>query len=332
MKKIAIVAGGDSSEYEVSLRSAQGIWSFMDHTKYDTHIILIRGTEWNHVYYDGTQYDFNRLSPVDRRDFSVEVDGERLTFDMAYIIIHGAPGENGVLQGYFDLIRMPYSCCDVTAAALSCSKYVCCRYLSTFSIPCAKSILLRRGDEWSPSDIVEQLGLPVFVKPNTGGSSFATAKVKVADALPQAVAEAFTESDEVMVEAFMQGVEISCGCLNTRDGLLALPITEVVPAGEFFDYDAKYNGQVEEITPARLSPELTAQVQDLTRRIYGYIGAKGIIRVDYIIIDGVPHLLEVNTTPGMTVTSFIPQQVRAAGLNISDIMDEVIEAALASRK
>jgi D-alanine-D-alanine ligase len=325
MKRIAIVAGGDSGEYAVSLRSAQGVWSFLNHEIYEPHIIVIRGTEWNHVAYDGTNYDFNRLSPVDRSDFSVVVDGEKLTFEFAYIIIHGTPGENGILQGYFELIRMPYSCCGVLAAALTANKYVCNHYLSTFGIPCAKSMLLRPDDVCpSTSDIVNQLGLPLFVKPNTGGSSCATTKVKEARQLAAAIAEAATEGGEVIIESFMKGTEISCGCLRTTQGLVALPITEIVPANEFFDYDAKYNGQVEEITPARLSPELTARVQELTRRIYGYLGAKGIIRVDYIIIDGEPHLLEVNTTPGMTATSFIPQQVRAAGLDISYVMDQVI--------
>jgi D-alanine-D-alanine ligase len=325
MKRIAIVAGGDSGEYAVSLRSAQGVWSFLNHETYEPHIIVIRGQEWNHVAYDGTDYDFNRLSPVDRADFSVTLEGQKLTFDFAYIIIHGTPGENGLLQGYFDLLGMPYSCCGVLAAALTANKYVCNHYLSTFQIPCAKSLLLRRDDACPKAEeVVAELGLPLFVKPNCGGSSCATTKVKEAGRLAAAVAEAKTEGGEVIIESFMQGTEISCGCFRGAEGLVALPITEIVPANEFFDYDAKYNGQVEEITPARLSPEMTARVQELTRRIYGYLGAKGIIRVDYIIIDGTPHLLEVNTTPGMTATSFIPQQVRAAGLDISYVMDQVI--------
>lgn len=326
-KRIAIVAGGDSSEHSVSLRSAQGIWSFMNHDKYDTYIIVIKGTDWKMVQYDGTNYDMSQSWVVDRNDFSVTRDGEKITFDFAYIIIHGTPGENGILQGYFDLIKMPYSCCGVLAAALTCSKYTCNKYLSTLGIPVAKSILLRKGENVSTEDAVAQLGLPMFVKPNGGGSSFATFKIKTADELQPAIAEAFGEAtQEVIIESFMQGTEITCGCYTSRDGLRALPITEVVPKVEFFDYDAKYNGAVEEITPARLSDEMTKQVQETTKKIYRYIDAKGIIRVDYIIIDGVPHLLEVNTTPGMTATSFIPQEVRAAGLDISDVMDDVINA------
>lgn len=325
MKKIAIVAGGDSSEYVVSLRSAQGIWSFVDHSKYETSIIVIKGTEWKMVQYDGQQYDWNKTWPVDREDFSVVKDGTKITFDFAYIIIHGTPGENGILQGYFDMIRMPYSCCGVLAAALTCSKFTCNRYLSTFGIPIAKSILLHVGEEVETEQCVRELGLPVFVKPNAGGSSYATTKVKTPEELQPAIAAAKREATgEVIIESFMQGTEVTCGCYTSRDGLRALPITEVVSKKEFFDVDAKYNGAVEEITPARISDEMTQKIQALTRRIYGYVGAKGIIRVDYIIIGDTPHLLEVNTTPGMTVTSFIPQEVSAAGLDISDVMDDVI--------
>ena len=325
MKKIAIVAGGDSSEYVVSLRSAQGIWSFVDHSKYETSIIVIKGTEWKMVQYDGKQYDWDKIWPVDREDFSVVKDGVKLTFDFAYIIIHGTPGENGILQGYFDMIRMPYSCCGVLAAALTCSKFTCNRYLSTFGIPVAKSILLHVGEEVDTEQCVKELGLPVFVKPNAGGSSYATTKVKTPEELQPAIAAAKREATgEVIIESFMQGTEVTCGCYTSRDGLRALPITEVVSKKEFFDVDAKYNGAVEEITPARISDEMTQKIQALTRRIYGYVGAKGIIRVDYIIIGDTPHLLEVNTTPGMTATSFIPQEVRAAGLDISDVMDDVI--------
>ena len=325
MKKIAIVAGGDSSEYVVSLRSAQGIWSFVDHSKYETSIIVIKGTEWKMVQYDGQQYDWDKTWPVDREDFSVVKDGKKITFDFAYIIIHGTPGENGILQGYFDMIRMPYSCCGVLAAALTCSKFTCNRYLSTFGIPIAKSILLHVGEEVETEQCVKELGLPVFVKPNAGGSSYATTKVKTPEELQPAIAAAKREATgEVIIESFMQGTEVTCGCYTSRDGLRALPITEVVSKKEFFDVDAKYNGAVEEITPARISDEMTQKIQALTRRIYGYVGAKGIIRVDYIIIGDTPPLLEVNTTPGMTVTSFIPQEVSAAGLDISDVMDDVI--------
>ncbi len=328
-KKIAIVAGGDSSEYAVSLRSAQGVWSFLDHDKYDTYMILVRGKDWRMVGYDDGQYRQDKAWPIDRNDFSVTTGAGKLTFDFAYIIIHGTPGENGLMQGYFDLIGMPYSCCGVLAAALTCSKYFCNRYLSTLGIDVAPSILVHKGESIDTARVVGELGLPVFVKPNAGGSSYATTKVKTADQLQPAIAAAMAEATgDVLIERFMAGQEITCGCYTSRDGLRALPITEVCPKREFFDVDAKYNGAVEEITPARISAELTERVQQLTQTIYRYLGAKGIIRVDYIIIDGVPHLLEVNTTPGMTATSFIPQEVRAAGLDIKDVMDDVIGASM----
>ncbi|MBP5213164.1 MAG: D-alanine--D-alanine ligase [Bacteroidales bacterium] len=328
-KRIAIVAGGDSSEHVVSLRSAQGIWSFLNHDKYDTYIIIMKGKDWHLVNYDGKNYHTDETWPIDRNDFSVVKDGVRLMFDFAYIIIHGTPGENGLLQGYFDLIGMPYSCCGVLTAALTCSKYFCNKYLSTMGIPVAKSILLHKGETIETETVVEELGLPVFVKPNAGGSSYATTKVKEAGRLQQAIYDAMHEATgEVIIESFMQGTEITCGCYMSRHGLTALPVTEVCPKTEFFDVDAKYNGAVEEITPARLSAEMTQRVQALTKQIYTYIGAKGIIRVDYIIIGNEPHLLEVNTTPGMTATSFIPQEVRAAGLNIQDVMDDVIQASM----
>ena len=236
MKRIAIVAGGDSSEHDVSLRSAQGIWSFLNHDKYETYIITIEGTDWKMVQYDGTEYDLTQSWPVDRNDFSVMKDGVRITFDFAYIIIHGTPGENGILQGYFDLIRMPYSCCGVLAAALTCSKYTCNKYLSTMGVPVAKSILLRKGESVTTEEVVAQLGLPMFVKPNGGGSSFATFKIQKAEELQAAIATAFQEAtQEVIIESFMKGTEITCGCYTSRDGLRALPVTEVVPKVEFFD-------------------------------------------------------------------------------------------------
>lgn len=337
-KRIAIVAGGDSSEHVVSLRSAQGIWSFLNHDKYDVSVIVMKGQDWHMVEYDGQNYHNDRTWPVNLNDFTVQKDGQTIAFDFAYIIIHGTPGENGLVQGYFDLIGMPYSCCGVLAAALTCSKYFCNKYLSTLGIPVAKSIMLQKGESISTEEAIAQLGLPMFVKPNAGGSSYATTKVKSGNQLQKAIEDAMNEATgDVIIERFMQGTEITCGCYTHlergTDGsvvpvLQALPITEVCPKTEFFDVDAKYNGAVEEITPARISAELTSQVQETTKCIYKYIGAKGIIRVDYIIIEGVPHLLEVNTTPGMTATSFIPQEVRAAGLNISDVMDDVIEASL----
>ncbi len=318
-RTIAIVAGGDSSELPVSLRSAQGIYSFIDKEKYDLYIVEIEGLRWEAQLPEGNL-------PIDRNDFSFCKNGQKINFDFAYITIHGTPGENGKLQGYFDLIGLPYSSCDVFASAITFNKFACNQYLKGYGIKVAEALMLRKGQTVSDEDVVEKIGLPCFVKPNLGGSSFGITKVKEKQQIRFAIQKAFQESDEIIIEAFMQGTEITCGCYKVKGKEVVFPITEVVTQNEFFDYDAKYNGQVEEITPARISDRLTARVQTLTSALYDIIGCSGIIRIDYIIIEGDKiNLLEINTTPGMTATSFIPQQVKAAGLDIKNVMTDIIE-------
>ncbi|MCP9612599.1 D-alanine--D-alanine ligase [Coprobacter tertius] len=324
--KIAIIAGGDSSEIVVSLRSAQGIYSFLDHDRYEAYIVKLKKSDWHVDLPDG------KTAPIDKNDFSFVWEGKRIRFDLAYITIHGTPGENGLLQGYFELIGLPYSCCGVLAAALTFNKYMCNHYLHAFDIPIARSILLRAGESISNDDVVSRIGLPCFIKPNVGGSSFGTTKVKETDQIQPAIAHAFEEGEEVIIESFMKGTEITCGCYKTRQHEVVFPITEVISKNEFFDYEAKYTAsKVSEITPARISEEIASSVKATTSRIYDIIGCKGIIRVDYIIIGNTPYLLEVNTTPGMTATSFIPQQVKAAGLEIKDVMTDIIENELTQR-
>jgi D-alanine-D-alanine ligase len=321
MKNIAIVAGGYSSEIVVSLKSAQGIYSFIDKEKYNLYIVRITKDRWS------VQLEDKQEIAVDKNDFSFTHNGERIRFDFAYITIHGTPGENGLLQGYLDMLGIPYSCCGVLSASLTFNKYFCNNYLHRFGIKTAKSVHLIKGENRTSEEIIAELGLPVFVKPNDGGSSFGTTKVKSAEQLQPAIALAFEEGEEVLVESFMSGTEVTCGCYKVKDKKTVFPITEVVSKNEFFDFDAKYNpASVEEITPARISKELTEEIQALTARIYDLVAAKGIIRIDYIISpEGVVRMLEVNTTPGMTATSFIPQQVRAAGLDIREVMTEIIE-------
>ena len=309
-KKIAIIAGGDSSEIVISLKSAEGLYSFIDKDKYDLYIATIKKGEWNVRLADGEQV------PIDKNDFSFLEKGQKQHFDFAYITIHGTPGEDGRLQAYFDMIDM----------------LVCNQYLHNFGVKIAKSIHLFKGQEVSNEEVVQRLGLPVFVKPNDGGSSFGVTKVKNESDIQPAIEKAFKEGKEVVIESFISGTEVTCGCYKTDKVTRLLPISEVISENEFFDFDAKYNGQVKEITPARISQELTEKVQSETSRIYDILGAKGLIRVDYIIPeDGEPVLLEINTTPGMTATSFIPQQVRAAGLDIKDVMTEIIENELKGR-
>lgn len=319
-RTIAIVCGGDTSEIVVSLRSAQGIYSFIDKEKYNLYIVEMEGLRWEVQLPDGTK------TRVNRNNFSFLLGAVPVQFDFAYITIHGTPGEDGRLQGYFDLLRIPYSNCGVLASAMTYDKFVCNHYLKAFGIRIAESLLLRQGQEVSDNDVVEKIGLPCFIKPSLGGSSFGVTKVKTGEQIQPAIAKAFSEGQEVLVEAFMDGTEITCGCYKTKQKSTVFPITEVVTSNEFFDYDAKYNGQVDEITPARIPNELTQRVQTLTSAIYDILGCSGIIRVDYIITAGEKiNLLEVNTTPGMTLTSFIPQQVRAAGLDIKDVMTDIIE-------
>ena len=323
-RTIAIVCGGDSSEHDVSLRSGQGLYSFFDKERYNIYIVDVKGIDWHVAFEDGT------TAEIDKNDFSFVKDGKRMFFDYAYITIHGQPGENGVMQGYFDLIHMPYSTSGVLVEAMTFDKYVLNNYLRGFGIQVADSILLRRDEAYDEEAIAERIGMPCFVKPAADGSSFGVSKVKESDLLAPALRLAFMESDEAMVESYMQGVEISQGVYKTKDKCVVLPATEVVTSNEFFDYDAKYNGQVQEITPARLSPETAEEVAKTTSRIYDILHANGIIRIDYIITkdqDGkdVINMLEINTTPGMTVTSFIPQQVRAAGLDIKDVLSDIVE-------
>ena len=293
-RKIAIIAGGDSSEHDVSLRSAASIKGWLDPERYDAEIVELQGA------------DLKTLNKITE-------------FDYAYVTIHGTPGENGLLQGFLEMMHIPYSCCGVLAAAMTFNKYTCNHYLAPFGIKISPSILLRKGGngEWrmvngerpTAQKVVDEVGLPCFIKSNVGGSSFGCTKVKTLEEVEPAIEAAFRE-----------------GVYKTTKRSVALPITEVVTSNEFFDYDAKYNGQVQEITPARIPDATRDAVQALTLKIYDILGCKGIIRTDYIIApDGTIQLLEVNTTPGMTATSFIPQQVRAAGMEMRDVLSEIID-------
>ena len=324
-RNIAIVCGGDSSEHDVSMRSAQGLYSFFDKERYNIYIVDVKGINWHVEYEDGD------VATIDKNDFSfIGKDGKAVVFDYAYITIHGTPGENGLMQGYFDLIHLPYSTSGVLVEAMTFNKYVLNNYLRAFGVRVADSILLRLGDEYDEKEIEKRLGMPVFVKPASDGSSFGVSKVKNADQLAPALRVAFMESDEVMIEGYMKGTEISIGCYKTRDKMVVFPATEVVTSNEFFDYDAKYNGQVQEITPARIADETAKRVADETAKIYNILHCNGIIRIDYIISKDAEgndqiNMLEINTTPGMTATSFIPQQVRAAGLDIKQVLTDIVE-------
>ena len=321
-RNIAIVCGGDSSEHDVSLRSAQGLYSWFDKERYNVYIVDVKGQDW-HVELPG-----GITAKIDRNDFSFVEDGKAKLFDYAYITIHGTPGENGILQGYFDLVDIPYSTSGVLVDAMTFDKFVLNQYLRGYGVAVADSMLIRRGYEHlvSEDEIERRIGMPCFVKPATDGSSFGVSKVKNKDQLAPALRKAMLESDEIMVEQYLEGTEITIGCYKTSEKEVLLPITEVVTKNEFFDYDAKYNGQVEEITPARISEDWARRVREITSHIYDILHCNGIIRIDYIISkDGKIRMLEVNTTPGMTPTSFIPQQVKAAGLTMTEVLTDIVE-------
>lgn len=326
MKKvIAIVAGGDSSEHDVSLRSAAGIDSWIDKEQYDVYIVEVSHEGWFAHLPNG------KKAPVYRHNFSFKDEwGKDVKPDYAYITIHGTPGEDGVLQGYFDLLNIPYSTSGVLVESMTFNKFALNQFLKGFGVRVAEEVLVRQGQTVDAQQIADKVGIPCFIKPNAGGSSFGVTHCKKVEDILLSIEKAMEESPEVLIESELKGVEISNGVYQTKaSGKHVLPITEVVPKTDFFDYDAKYNGLVEEITPARLPESTTRRVQALTGAIYDILGASGIIRVDYIISkneagEDVINMLEINTTPGMTATSFIPQQVRAAGMEMKDVLNEII--------
>ncbi|MHA7110618.1 D-alanine--D-alanine ligase [Sunxiuqinia elliptica] len=322
-KNIAVVYGGDSSEYVVSVKSSKNVLNSINQELFKPWAVEMKGTDWKLVV------DGEPVADIDKQNFSVRYKGQNIRLDFAYITIHGTPGEDGILQGYFDLLKIPYSTCGVQSSALTFNKYYCSNYLKNFGFSMAKSARLTKGEVLDVDALVEELGLPVFVKPNAGGSSFGITKVKRKEDLQKAVEKAWEESSDALVEEFVEGLEITSGLVKMGDKALVFPVTEVLPKNEFFDFEAKYTkGATEEITPARISDELTQKCQQLSSRIYDLCDCKGIVRVDYILRDGEFYFLEVNTTPGMTATSFIPQQIEAMGETLEEVLTQIIQYEL----
>jgi len=319
MKTIAIVAGGDSSEYEISVKSATEVAKLLS-PKYSTYIIMIRGTNW---FWEDRK---GRYHNIDKNDFTLRTDEQRISFDAVFIAIHGTPGENGLLQGYFDMMKIPYSSCSAFCSAITFNKQACKLYLKEYGIPMANNVILRKENKPDLSSIISKTGLPCFVKPNDSGSSFGVTKVKTKEELPAAIETALKESEEVMIEAFMDGREVACGVVKVKGKAIVLPVTEIISKNEFFDYEAKYTpGKSDEITPADLPANITNQIQDLSSNIYDLLGCKGIVRVDFIIVGEKPFFLEINSIPGMTEESLIPKQAQAAGIDLAELYSMVIE-------
>jgi D-alanine-D-alanine ligase len=322
-KNIAVVYGGDSSEFVVSVKSSKNVFESIDPVIYNVWKVQMKGLDWEVLEDDCV------IASIDKNDFSFSKNGEIIQFDFAYITIHGTPGEDGKLQGYFDMVKIPYSTCGVYSSALTFNKYFCSNYLRNFNVPMAKSVRFFKGDQVDADRLVTELGLPMFVKPNAGGSSFGVTKVKEKEQLLAALEMAMNESHDILVEQFIDGPEFTCGLVKLSNQELIFPVTEVIPQNEFFDFDAKYTaGKTDEITPARISPELTQKIQQLSSRIYDLCDCSGIVRMDYILKDNEFYFLEVNTTPGMTATSFVPQQIAAMDRKLGDVLGLIIEDKL----
>ena len=322
MKNIAIIAGGNSSEYEVSMKSGKNIYDEVDETRYNKYLVVLKERDW-HVEIGEEKY------PVDKNDFSFTRNGEKILFDFAYITIHGVPGENGLLQGYLDMMGVPYGCCNVLASALTFDKHTCNTYLKSYGVNVADSVMLIRGMAYDVNEIINEVGLPCFVKPNAEGSSFGVTKVKEAAQLEDALKKAFALCREVLIETFIDGTELTCGVVKAGDMDITMPIAEVVPKNEFFDFEAKYDPtKSDEIIPARISPELTNRIKTLSSMIYDILRCEGIIRVDYIVREDEIFMLEVNTTPGMTSNSFVPKMVRAMGGTLREVLTKIIDNKL----
>lgn len=323
--KIAIVAGGDSGEYEVSVNSAAVVARHLDSRRFEVFIVLIRGQEWMLLGDNGATYTVNR------DDFTVSLPGRRLSFDGIFIALHGTPGEDGKLQGYFDLLRLPYTSCDLATSAITFNKYFCNHTVQSFGARISKSMVIHRGLQFSEAEILQRIRLPFFVKPNRGGSSVGASKVKSEAELRPALEKAFREDSQVMLEEFIPGREIACGVIMHGGSLITLPITEIISKNEFFDYEAKYQGKSEEVTPADLDSKVAEECRSLSLKLYRELNCKGIVRFDYILNGEVLYFLEVNTVPGFSEQSIIPQQALAAGVSLCDLFSEAMQLALDSR-
>ena len=322
-KKIAIAAGGDSGEYEISIKSAAVVAEYMDTGLFEPYLIIFRGNEWKYTDSEGQEHHINR------DDFTLVLKGEKIIFDAVLIAIHGTPGEDGKLQGYFDMLNIPYTACNQTTSALTFNKFFCNKVVSGFDVLVAASVILFKADEVSYDDILNSCGLPCFVKPNCGGSSVGMSKVSKAEELPAAVSKAFMEDDQVLVEGFIPGREISCGVITDHGTIRSLPLTEIISENDFFDYEAKYTeGLAKEITPAPVSDEIEKQCRATSEMLYKKLNCQGVVRFDYIFNDLGMYFLEVNTVPGLSSSSIVPKQSMVEGIDLKDLFTMILDQAL----
>ncbi len=321
-KNIAIIMGGYSSEYKISLKSGNVVYDTLDSSKYNPYRIHIFKDKW--VYVDDNNTEF----PINKNDFSVTVNNSKITFDCVFNAIHGSPGEDGFMQGYFKLINMPHTSCDMYQASLTYNKRDFLSTLKPYGIKTAESFYLNLGDAINEDAIISKVGLPCFVKANKAGSSFGISKVYKKEDLQGAIDVAFKEDDEIIIESFLDGKEVSVGVITYKGKTKVLPVTEIVSDNDFFDYEAKYQGKSKEVTPARLTENEETKVTKAAKQVYNILKMKGFSRSEFIFKDGEPHLLEMNTIPGLTKESILPQQAACAGISLSDLFDNAIEEAL----
>lgn len=320
---LAVVAGGDSGEYEISIRSAAVVIENLNHQTYNKFLIHIKGSSWTFINQN------NEECQVDKTDFSIVVNNEKIKFDCVFIVIHGTPGEDGKLQGYFDMLHLPYTSCGSITSALTFNKSFCNKVVAAFGVNTAPSVHLFRHTLIDAEAILETVGLPCFVKPNCGGSSVGMTKVKETSGLLPAIEKAFVEDQEVLIEAFVKGREITCGVFRHEKQIVTLPIVEIVSKKEFFDFEAKYNPELaEEILPAPIPEAIDKQCKEISSMLYDKLGCKGVVRFDYLFNDTNINFLEVNTVPGLSAESIVPKMARFAGFTMSGFYDVLIREAL----
>tara|TARA_B100000965_G_C19585694_1_gene755652 strand:- start:465 stop:1433 length:969 start_codon:yes stop_codon:yes gene_type:complete len=320
-KIVAIAAGGDSAEVEISLLSAQTIYENLDRSKYEGILVKMVKGKWEAIIN-------NESYPINKNDFSFQFEEKKIKFEYVFMMIHGTPGEDGKLQAYFDLLNIPYSSPDHIGSTLTFNKWYCNTLLSQLGFPVAHSVYLRKGDRVNEEEIIEQLGLPCFVKPCSCGSSYGVSKVKSKEGLLSAISKAFEFDHEIMIENELKGKEVTCGVYRKKGKVVPLPITQIIPEGEFFDYAAKYQGASQEITPARINEDIYTQVQNTTAKIYEKLNLRGVIRVDFMLVEDTAFVIELNTVPGMSKGSLVPQQVAAAKLNLTDFLNDIIDSTI----
>jgi len=322
MKNIAVIGGGYSNEKGISIKSAKTVFENIDRNKYNVYKVQIDEDGWF-----GFDEKENKTE-INRTDFSFELDGTTVKIDCAFIVIHGTPGEDGKLQAYFDMLNIPYTTCSHLAATLTFNKFVCNRFLESYNIPVASAVLVRKNEIIEPSEIVAKVGLPCFIKPADGGSSYGVTKVESESEIESAVKLALEHGTQALIESFLKGREVTNGIYKSPRGIHVLPITEILTDNDFFDFDAKYKGESNEVTPAELEEEVALKIKATTQKVYEILGLSGIARADYILHNGEPHLIEINTVPGQSAESIIPQMASHEGVSLKQLFDDVLEVAL----